>query len=167
MFSLKSSCKSTPAVVIERHLNHCPPSSLAVSLHQQCSPSLIFCHSKGKKTPRGKLRLRVPRRSFKSPFTVKHGLIECSGFTHIRNKFYTTTDIHTLFQEVDASKITEYRKELGLYNKIWCMIYQDLYIHLIIIIIPVFLFSFYILFSILYKHLNRWPDVEPPLLVWW
>ena len=40
-----------------------------------------------------------------SPFTVKHVLIECSDFTHIRNKFYTTTDVHTLFREVDFSKI--------------------------------------------------------------
>ena len=32
-----------------------------------------------------------------SPFTVKNILIECPGFTHIRNKFYTTTDVPTLF----------------------------------------------------------------------
>ena len=53
-----------------------------------------------------------------SPFTVKHFLIEYPDFTHIRNKFYTTTDVHTLFREVDFSKITEYLKELGLYDKI-------------------------------------------------
>ena len=53
-----------------------------------------------------------------SPFTVKHFLIECPDLTHIRNKFYTTTDVHTLFREVDFSKITEYLKELGLYDKI-------------------------------------------------
>ena len=52
-----------------------------------------------------------------SPFTVKHFLIECPDFTHIRNKFYTT-DVHTLFREVDLSKITEYLKELGLCDKI-------------------------------------------------
>ena len=57
-------------------------------------------------------------RACHSPFTVKHGLIECSDFTHIRNKFYTTTDIHTLFPKVDAFKITEYPKELGFYNEI-------------------------------------------------
>ena len=66
-----------------------------------------------------------------SPFTVNHVLIE--DFTHIRNKFYATTDIHKLFQEVNTSKITEYLKELGLYDKIWSIIFQDLYIHLIII----------------------------------
>ena len=41
-----------------------------------------------------------------SPFTVKHFLIECPDLTHIRNKFYTTTDVQTLFREVDFSKIT-------------------------------------------------------------
>ena len=49
---------------------------------------------------------------------MKHVLVECPDFTHIRNKFYTTTDVHTFFREVDFSKITEYLKELGLYDKI-------------------------------------------------
>ena len=53
-----------------------------------------------------------------SPFTVKYVLIECPDFTHIRNKFYTKTDVHTLFREVDFSEFTEYLKELGLYDKI-------------------------------------------------
>ena len=48
----------------------------------------------------------------------KYVLIECSDFTHIRNKFYTTTDVRTLFREVDFSKITEYIKEIRLYDKI-------------------------------------------------
>ena len=52
------------------------------------------------------------------PFTVKHVLIECSDFTHIRNKFHTTTDVHTLFQKVDSSGITKYLKEIKLYDKI-------------------------------------------------
>ena len=52
-----------------------------------------------------------------SPFTVKHFLIEYPDFTHIRNKFYTT-GVHTLFRVVDFSKITEYLKKLGLYDKI-------------------------------------------------
>ena len=53
-----------------------------------------------------------------NPFTVKHILVECSDFTHIRNKYYTTTDVHTLFREVDSSKITEYLKEIKLFDKI-------------------------------------------------
>ena len=52
------------------------------------------------------------------PFTVKHFLLKCPDFTYIRYKFYTTTDVHTLFRAVDFSKITEYLKELGLYDKI-------------------------------------------------
>ena len=53
-----------------------------------------------------------------NPFTVKHILVECSDFTYIRNKYYTTTDVHTLFREVDSSKITEYLKEIKLFDKI-------------------------------------------------
>ena len=53
-----------------------------------------------------------------NPFTVKHILVECSDFTHIRNKYYTTTDVHTLFREVNSSKITEYLKEIKLFDKI-------------------------------------------------
>ena len=53
-----------------------------------------------------------------NPFTVKHILVECSDFTHIRNKYYTTTNVHTLFREVDSSKITEYLKEIKLFDKI-------------------------------------------------
>ena len=57
-------------------------------------------------------------RACHSPFTVEHVLIECPDFTHIRNKFYTTTDVHSLFREIDCSKITEYLKEVGLYDEI-------------------------------------------------
>ena len=53
-----------------------------------------------------------------NPFTVKHILVECSDFTHTRNKYYTTTDVHTLFREADSSKITEYLKEIKLFDKI-------------------------------------------------
>ena len=53
-----------------------------------------------------------------NPFTVKHILIECPDFTHIRNKFYTTTDLRTLFREVGPSRIAEYLKEIGICNKI-------------------------------------------------
>ena len=53
-----------------------------------------------------------------NPFTVKHILVECSDFTYIRNKYYTTTDVHTLFREVNSSKITEYLKEINLFDKI-------------------------------------------------
>ena len=53
-----------------------------------------------------------------NPFTVKHILVECSDFTYIRNKYYTTTDVHTLFREVDFSKIIEFLKEIKLFDKI-------------------------------------------------
>ena len=53
-----------------------------------------------------------------NPFTVKHILVECSDFTYIRNKYYTTTDVHTLFREVDSSKTIEFLKEIKLFGKI-------------------------------------------------
>ncbi|GFR88427.1 ribonuclease HI [Elysia marginata] len=31
------------------------------------------------------------------PFTVKHFLVECSDFLPMRRKYYTTTDLYTLF----------------------------------------------------------------------
>ena len=55
-----------------------------------------------------------------NPFTVKHILVECSDFAHTSNKYYTTTDrdVQTLFREVDSIKITEYLKEIKLFDKI-------------------------------------------------
>ena len=50
--------------------------------------------------------------------SAKHILVECSDFTYIRNKYYTTTDVHTLFREVDSSKIIEFLKEIKLFDKI-------------------------------------------------
>ena len=49
---------------------------------------------------------------------IQHILMECPDFTHIRNKFYTTTDVRTLFREVGPSRIAEYLKELGIYSRI-------------------------------------------------
>ena len=53
-----------------------------------------------------------------NPFTIKHTLVECSDFTYIRNKYYTTTDVYTLFREVNSSKIIEFLKEMKLFDKI-------------------------------------------------
>ena len=60
-----------------------------------------------------------------SPSTVKHVLIELSDFTRIRNWFYTATDVHTLFREVDSSRITKYLQEIKPYDKIWNNIYEN------------------------------------------
>ena len=53
-----------------------------------------------------------------SLYTVKHVLVECSDFLQTRNRFYRTTDMFTLFREVNASRIIGYLKELGVYSKI-------------------------------------------------
>ncbi|GFS11592.1 RNA-directed DNA polymerase from transposon X-element [Elysia marginata] len=36
------------------------------------------------------------------PFTVKHILVECADFLLSRQKYYKTTDMHTLFRQVKA-----------------------------------------------------------------
>ena len=51
-----------------------------------------------------------------SSYIIKHVLIECSNFIHIRNTFYTINDIHILLREVDTSKVTECIKELEPQN---------------------------------------------------
>ena len=45
-------------------------------------------------------------------------VLSTSDFTHIRNKYYTTNDVHTLFREVDFSKIIEFLKEIKLFDKV-------------------------------------------------
>ncbi|GFS24537.1 RNA-directed DNA polymerase from transposon X-element [Elysia marginata] len=52
------------------------------------------------------------------PLTVKDILVECADFLLSRQKYYKTTNMHTLFREVKASQISEYLKEIGLYDKI-------------------------------------------------
>ncbi|GFR98373.1 RNA-directed DNA polymerase from transposon X-element [Elysia marginata] len=51
------------------------------------------------------------------PLTVKHILVECADFLLSRQKYYKTTNMHTLFREVKASQIWDYLKEIGLYGK--------------------------------------------------
>ena len=53
-----------------------------------------------------------------SLYTVRHILVECSDFADTRRKYYSTNDMGKLFREVDPSKLTEYLKEIGIYNRI-------------------------------------------------
>ena len=59
-----------------------------------------------------------------------------------------TTDVHSLFQEVDTSNITEYIRELWLYDKILSMIYYDIYKHTPVYYTFLFM-SFFVLYSII------------------
>ena len=53
-----------------------------------------------------------------SLYTVKHILIDCSDFKDTRDKYYTANTIYRLFRDTDTSKILDYLKEIGVYNKI-------------------------------------------------
>ena len=52
------------------------------------------------------------------PFTVKHFLITCAEFNHIRTKYFNIKTIKELF-DMPTQKILDFLKEIGLFNKIW------------------------------------------------
>ena len=56
--------------------------------------------------------------SCNEPFTVKHFLITCTEFNHIRNKYYTTKTIKELFSDTSSDKIINFLKETNLFNKL-------------------------------------------------
>ena len=43
--------------------------------------------------------------SCNEPFTVKHFLITCTEFNHIRNKYYTAKTVKELFSDTSSDKI--------------------------------------------------------------
>ena len=51
------------------------------------------------------------------PFTVKHFLITCAEFNHIRTKYFNIKTIKELF-DMPTQKILDFLKEIGLFNKI-------------------------------------------------
>ena len=50
-------------------------------------------------------------------FTVKHILIECADFNHIRDQFFNVNSLYDLFEKVDPSIIVNFIKAIGLYIK--------------------------------------------------
>ena len=49
--------------------------------------------------------------------TVKHILIECADFVHIRQNYFTQASMRELFREVKSSLILDFLKEINLYKK--------------------------------------------------
>lgn len=49
------------------------------------------------------------------PLTVKHILVECVDFDHIRPRFYQVASMKQLFDEVNPSKILDFLKAIGLF----------------------------------------------------
>ena len=51
-------------------------------------------------------------------FTVKHFLIDCIEFSHVRRQFFQTNDLRYLFENVPADNILVFSKHINLFNKV-------------------------------------------------
>ena len=51
-------------------------------------------------------------------FTVKHFLIDCIEFSHIRHQFFQTNDLRYLFENVPTDNILMFLKHINLFNKV-------------------------------------------------
>ena len=55
--------------------------------------------------------------SCNEPFTVKHFLIACTEFNHIRKIYFTAKTVKELFSDTPSAKIN-FLKEINLFNKL-------------------------------------------------
>ena len=51
------------------------------------------------------------------PLTVKHILLECGHYSRIRRKYYTVASVTSLFNSIQATKILQFLKEIGMFGK--------------------------------------------------
>ena len=51
-------------------------------------------------------------------FTVRHFLLECDDFSHIRNKYFHVDTIKQLFNDVPIDNVFLFLKEINLFNKL-------------------------------------------------
>ena len=51
-------------------------------------------------------------------FTVRHFLLECGDFSHIRNKYFHVDTIKHLFNDVPIDNVFLFLKEINLFNKL-------------------------------------------------
>ena len=56
--------------------------------------------------------------SCNEPFTVKHFLIDCIEFSHVRRQFFQTNDLRYLFEDASADNTLTFLKHINLFNKI-------------------------------------------------
>ena len=56
--------------------------------------------------------------SCNEPFTVKHFLIDCIKFSHVRRQFFQTNDMRFLFEDVSADNILMFLEHINLFNKV-------------------------------------------------
>ena len=50
------------------------------------------------------------------PFTVKHFLLDCIEFSHVRRQFFQTNDLKFLFEDVPADNILLFLKYINIFN---------------------------------------------------
>ena len=53
------------------------------------------------------------------PYTIKHILTECIDLKLIRQKYYQTTNLKQIFNQINPKKLLGYIKEAHIYNKIF------------------------------------------------
>ena len=58
--------------------------------------------------------------SCNEPITVKHFLIDCIEFSHVRRKFFQTNDLRYLFENVPADNILVFLKQSTFLTKYNC-----------------------------------------------
>ena len=56
--------------------------------------------------------------SCNEPFTVKHFLINCIEFSHMRRQFFQTNDLRYLFENVPTDNILMFLKHINIFNKV-------------------------------------------------
>ena len=50
--------------------------------------------------------------------TVKHFLVQCPAQNNVRSTFFTVNSLQQLFQDIDYSRILDYLRAIGYYDKI-------------------------------------------------
>ena len=56
--------------------------------------------------------------SCNEPFTVKHFLIDCIEFSHMRRQFFQTNDLRYLFENVPTDNILMFLKHINIFKKV-------------------------------------------------
>jgi len=49
------------------------------------------------------------------PLTIKHILIECADSTHFCNKYFVTSSVDQLFEEIVMQNVIEFIKDIHIY----------------------------------------------------
>ena len=53
-----------------------------------------------------------------APFTVRHFLLECGNFAHVRNNCFHVDSMKELFQDIHIDSIMTFLRQINLFNKI-------------------------------------------------